>query len=249
MHMKQEFGIGPKEVTPRTSLIITRCEKNILALKKIRRAVCFSRQAVDFQLYRNTSKTQRNMYRWVWRIVSPRRAGEAGPRARGGSDAEEEGAVREGLREARETRAAGNREDARQGEGVPRGRPGDRPRAVDGRRRGAPRRPARHRRDGGDGRGRDRGDTGRPAARAVARADRGHEARAGARRVHDMPPGGRRARRDDQHGAEAEGRLRARAQVGAGRGGPPLGAGRTRSSGRFPGTPSGSGCSSPPSST
>ena len=134
--MKQEFGIGPKEVTPRTSLIITRCEKNILALKKIRRAVCFSRQAVDFQLYRNTSKTQRNMYRWVWRIVSPRRAGEAGPRARGGSDAEEEGAVREGLREARETRAAGHREDARQGEGVPRGRPGDRPRAVDGRRRG-----------------------------------------------------------------------------------------------------------------
>ena len=136
MHMKQEFGIGPKEVTPRTSLIITRCEKNILALKKIRRAVCFSRRAVDFQLYRNTSKTQRNMYRWVWRIVSPRRAGEAGSRARGGSDAEEEGAVREGLREARETRAAGNREDARQGEGVPRGRPGDRPRAVDGRQRG-----------------------------------------------------------------------------------------------------------------
>ena len=136
MHMKQEFGIGPKEVTPRTSLIILRCEKNILALKKIRRAVCFSRRAVDFQLYRNTSKTQRNMYRWVWRIVSPRRAGEAGPRARGGSDAEEEGAVREGLREARETRAAGNREDARQGEGVPRGRPGDRPRAVDGRQRG-----------------------------------------------------------------------------------------------------------------
>ena len=136
MHMKQEFGIGPKEVTPRTLLIILRCEKNILALKKIRRAVCFSRRAVDFQLYRNTSKTQRNMYRWVWRIVSPRRAGEAGPRARGGSDAEEEGAVREGLREARETRAAGNREDARQGEGVPRGRPGDRPRAVDGRRRG-----------------------------------------------------------------------------------------------------------------
>ncbi|EEA90589.1 hypothetical protein COLSTE_01163 [Collinsella stercoris DSM 13279] len=45
MHMKQEFGIGPKEVTPRTSLIILRCEKNILALKKIRRAVCFSRQA------------------------------------------------------------------------------------------------------------------------------------------------------------------------------------------------------------
>lgn len=135
MHMKQEFGIGPKEVTPRTSLIILRCEKNILALKKIRRAVCFSRRAVDFQLYRNTSKTQRNMYRWVWRIVSPRRAGEAGPRARGGSDAEEEGAVREGLLEARETRAAGNREDARQGEGVPRGRPGDRPRAVDGRRR------------------------------------------------------------------------------------------------------------------
>lgn len=83
------------------------------------------------------------MYRWVWRIVSPRRAGEAGPRARGGSDAEEEGAVREGLLEARETRAAGHREDARQGEGVPRGRPGDRPRAVDGRRRGgeAPARP------------------------------------------------------------------------------------------------------------
>ena len=55
---------------------------------------------VDFQLYRNTSNTQRDMYRWAWRIVSPRRAGEAGPRARGGSDAEEEGAVREGLREA-----------------------------------------------------------------------------------------------------------------------------------------------------
>ena len=71
------------------------------------------------------------MYRWAWRIVSPRRAGEAGPRARGGSDAEEEGAVREGLSEARETRAAGHREDARQGQGVPRDRPGDRPRAVD----------------------------------------------------------------------------------------------------------------------
>lgn len=94
------------------------------------------RHLVDFQLYRNTSKTQRNMYRWVWRIVSPRRAGEAGPRARGGSDAEEEGAAREGLREAHETRAAGHREDARQGEGAPRDRPGDRPRAVDGRQRG-----------------------------------------------------------------------------------------------------------------
>ena len=64
------------------------------------------------------------MYRWAWRTVSPRRAGEAGPRARGGSDAEEEGAVREGLSEAHETRAAGHREDARQGQGVPRGRPG-----------------------------------------------------------------------------------------------------------------------------
>ena len=104
--------------------------------KRARGRTSYHQPFLDFQLQRNTSKTQRNMYRWVWRIVSPRRAGEAGPRARGGSDAEEEGAVREGLLEARETRAAGHREDARQGEGVPRGRPGDRPRAVDGRRRG-----------------------------------------------------------------------------------------------------------------
>ena len=61
----------------------------------------------------------------------PSEGRRGGPRARGGGDAEEEGAVREGLREARETRAAGHREDARQGQGVPRGRPGDRPRAVD----------------------------------------------------------------------------------------------------------------------
>ena len=39
-----------------------------------------------------------------------------------------------------------------------------------------------------------------------------------------MPPGGRRVRRDGQHGAEAEGRRRAQAQVGAGWGGPALGA-------------------------
>ena len=230
------------------------------------------------------------MHRWVWRIVPSRGAGEAGPRARGGSDAEEEGAVGEGLREAHETRAAGDREDARQGEGVPRDRLGARPRALDGRQRGgeapvrdvAPRAArragaggggagggvpapgvvaevlrrvleeegprvqpeaarllqrgdgaargrrralrvqARHRRDRGRGRGQARRDTRRAAARAVARADRDDQARPRALRIHDIPLGGRRVRRDDQHGAEAQGGLQAEAQVGAGRGGAAL---------------------------
>lgn len=77
---------------------------------------------------------------------------------------------------------------------------------------------ARHGRDRAVGRGQARRDTGRPAARAVARADRGDQARAGALRVHDIPLGRRGPRRDDQHGAEAEGRLQAEEEVGAGGG-------------------------------
>ena len=171
------------------------------------------------------------MYRWVWRIVSPRRAGEA---ARGRGEAampkkkapSERACARLARRERRAIermpdRGKGCREVARGIGRAPstvadeaeRRRLATSPRAL----RGEPA-PA----------------AGELAARAVARADRGHEARAGARRVHDMPLGGRRVRRDDQHGAEAEGRLRARAQVGAGRGGPALGV-RGASRGRLRG--------------
>ena len=123
-----------------------------------------------------------------------------------------------------------------------RGRPASEGRRRCRRRRRRPRGPARGSRDASGGQSRGCPTGGRGAARSPARSGARHRRsptrRRGAgsrrRRVHDMPLGGRRVRRDGQHGAEAEGRLRAQAQVGAGRGGPALGV-RGASRGRLRG--------------
>lgn len=144
-------------------------------------------------------------------VTSPRAARRARARergARGGVPAP--GVVAEVLQRVRQAPGLRVQPEAarllQRGDGAARGR------------RRALRIQTRHRRDRARRRGQARGDTRRAAARAVARADRGHEARPGAFRVHDIPLGGRRVRRDDQHGAEEEGRLQAEEEAGAGRG-------------------------------
>ena len=79
----------------------------------------------------------------------------------------------------------------------------------------------RDRRDRGGRRRQARGHQGRPRARALPAADSGDDPRP--QRLHRIQVGGRRLRRHDEHGAQAQGRLQAEVAPGPEEGDAPLG--------------------------